>query len=79
MGGLKGLKGLKSKRQASQLPKFPRSYITTNTQTVLRDRRRKPPQFGLDELEARAAAKEGALVDATLPERIVYKKLSQMM
>ena len=79
MGGLKGLKGLKSKRQASQLPKFPRSYITTSTQTVLRDRRRKPPQFGLDELEARAAAKEGALVDATLPERIVYKKLSQMM
>lgn len=79
MGGLKGLKGLKSKRQASQLPKFPRQYIKRGTDTVLRDRRRKPPQFGPEELEARAMPKTGMLALATLPERIVYKKLSQMM
>ena len=80
MGGvIKSLSSKRGKRQASQLPRFPRTYVKTATESVLRDRRRKPPEFGLDELEARAVAAVGALERATLPERIVYKKLTQML
>ena len=79
MGGIKSIKSLRGKRQASQLPKYPRTYIKTQTDTVLRDRRRTPPEFGPDELEARAMPKTGTLANATLPERILYKKLSQML
>jgi len=43
LGPLKGIKPLRGKRQASQLPKFPRTYIKSNTETVLRDRRRPKP------------------------------------
>tara|TARA_R110002020_G_C16016198_1_gene751574 strand:- start:73 stop:600 length:528 start_codon:yes stop_codon:yes gene_type:complete len=79
VGGVKSLKSLRGRRQASQLPKFPRTYIRSQTQTVLRDRRRKPIAFGVDELEMRAAPKEGALYNATLPERIIYKKLQEIL
>ena len=80
MGGvIKSLPSKRGKRQASQLSKYPRSYIKTTTDTVLRDRRRKPPEFGPDVLEARAVAAIGSLELATLPERIVYKKLTQML
>jgi len=79
MGGIKSLPSKRGRRQASQLSKFPRTYIKTETETVLRDRRRKPPEFGPDKLEARAVAATGALERATLPERIVYKKLTQML
>ena len=75
LGPLKGVKALRGKRQASQLPKFPRTYIKSNTETVLRDRRRSKPVFGPEELEGRAS--QGFY--GTLPERIMYKKLSQMM
>ena len=78
MGGIKSIKGLRGKRQASQLAKFPRKYIRTNTETVIRDRRRKSIEFGVDELEMRAAPKEGTLYNATLPERIIYKKLQEI-
>ena len=76
MGGIKSKRGA---RQASQLPRFPRKYGKTNTENVLRDRRRKPPEFGPERLEGRAMPKTGTLKLATLPERIVYKKLSQML
>jgi hypothetical protein len=80
MGGvIKSLSSKKGKRQAAQLSRFPRSYITTSTQTVLRNRRIPKPEFGVNELELRAAPKAGSLDLATLPERIVHKKLSSML
>ena len=78
MGGIKPIKSLRGRRQASQLPKMPRTYIRTTTDKVVRDRRRPTIQFGVDELEQRAVPKEGALGTATLPERILYKKLSEL-
>lgn len=74
-----GIKSLRGARQASAYPKFPRKYTKTNTDSVLRDRRRKPPEFGYDRLENRASPKTGSLALATLPERIVHKKLTQML
>ena len=79
MESIKKIKGSRGARQASQLSKFPRKYSKTNTDSVLRDRRRKPPEFGADRLEGRASPKAGSLVLATLPERIVHKKLTQML
>ena len=78
MGGIKPIKSLRGRRQASQLPKMPSTYIRTTTDKVVRDRRRPTIQFGVDELEQRAVPKEGALGTATLPERILYKKLSEL-
>tara|TARA_R110002012_G_scaffold18062_1_gene66868 strand:- start:8 stop:517 length:510 start_codon:yes stop_codon:yes gene_type:complete len=75
MEELKPLRGVRGARQASQLSKFPRTYVKNNTETVLRSRRRISPEFGPDRLENRAA--QGFY--GTLPERIVYKKLSEML
>jgi len=79
MGGIKSLSSKRGRRQASQLSKFPRTYTKTATETVLRDRRRKSPEFGPELLESRAVAATGSLRLATLPERIMYKKLTQML
>ena len=49
MGGIKALRGLRSKRQASQLGTRNRTYLKTNTTTVLRDRRRSKVEFGEEE------------------------------
>ena len=75
LGPLKGIKSLRGKRQASQMSKFPRIYVKSQTGSVLRDRRRTKPEFGIDELESRAS--QGFY--GTLPERIVHKKLTEMM
>jgi len=75
MESIKKIKSLRGTRQASQMPKFPRMYIKNNTETVLRSRKQKSPEFGPDRLEDRAA--QGFY--GTLPERIVYKKLSEML
>ena len=79
MGGIKALRGLRSKRQASQLGTRNRTYLKTNTTTVLRDRRRSMVEFGEEELEARATPKSQLGDLATLPERIVHKKLIQVL
>jgi hypothetical protein len=72
---LKSLPGKRGKRQASQMADFPRTYIKSSTDTVLRSRRISKPEFGPEILEARAS--QGFY--GTLPERIVFKKLSQML
>ena len=79
MESIKKISSLRGARQASQMSKFPRVYTKNNTETVLRDRRRTKPVFGVEELESRAA--QGFY--GTLPERImhsiVHKKLTQML
>ena len=75
MESIKKISSLRGARQASQMSKFPRVYTKNNTETVLRDRRRTKPVFGVEELESRAA--QGFY--GTLPERIMHKKLTQMM
>jgi len=78
VGGMKSIKNLRGKRQAAQYPQFPRTYVRTETEKVIRDRRRSSPEFGDSVLEQRATSKE-TLPTATLPERIVFKKLSEML
>jgi len=75
---MKSIKNLRGKRQAAQYPQFPRTYVRTETEKVIRDRRRSSPEFGDSVLEQRATSKE-TLPTATLPERIVFKKLSEML
>lgn len=78
MGRIKSIRNLRGRRQAAQYPQFPRTYVRTETEKVIRDRRRSSPEFGDTPLEQRATSKE-ALPTATLPERIVFKKLSEML
>jgi len=78
---VKNIKSLSSKRgtrQAAAYPQFPRKYVRTATEKVIRDRRRSAVEFGDDPLEKRATSLS-VLPLATLPERIVFKKLSQML
>tara|TARA_R110002020_G_scaffold286210_1_gene501805 strand:- start:43 stop:558 length:516 start_codon:yes stop_codon:yes gene_type:complete len=79
MGRLKSMRGLRGKRQASQLRNRSRTYLKTSTETVLRDRRRAKVEFGPEELESRATPKSQLGELATLPERIVHKKLVQLL
>jgi very-short-patch-repair endonuclease len=79
MGGLKAKRGLRGKRQASQLNVRNRTYLKTSTDKVIRGRRRSAVEFGSDELESRATPKSQLGELATLPERIVHKKLVQLL
>lgn len=58
-----------------ELPRNPRIWTRYRETVVGRDRRRAPVEFGQDELEARAQQD----IVGTLPERIVYKKLQQLV
>ena len=72
---------MSSKRGLSRIPRIsrsPRIHIPTTDVRIPRGRRRASIEFGLDPLEARAIA-PGLFPGSTLPERIVYKKLMEMI
>lgn len=64
-------------RKIQRIPRLPRRkriFTRYGDRPITRDRRLRPIEIGIDPLEARAANVEG-----TLPERIVYKKLVQLV
>lgn len=63
--------------RAKRVSPAPRVYTRSQDQPILRDRRRRPVEAGEDEFEARAIS-PNRFAGATLPERIVYKKLAQL-
>jgi very-short-patch-repair endonuclease len=73
-----GINNIRVIRRISRIPKRPRLYVRTQDMPITRDRRGRPIEFGVDELESRAIS-PNRFAGATLPERIVYKALEKMM
>jgi len=74
----RALKGISKIRRISRLPQKERTIVRHTDADITRDRKRPPVEIGQDPLEARAIPK-GVFPGATLPERIVYKKLTQLV
>jgi len=74
---MKGAKGVGVIRRVARLPKNPHVYKRYEDAAIQRGRKGRPIEAGDDPLEQRAIPK-GSFPNATLPERIIYKKLQQM-
>lgn len=72
------INSIRAIRRHSDLPDSPEIHVRYTPVNVVRDRRRRPNEVGPDELEARAID-PNLFPGATLPERIVYRKLQQML
>ena len=72
MGGIKSIRKI---RRVNRLTSSPRVFVRHTDIPIVRDRRVRPIEAGEDPLEARASK----IPHATLPERIVHKKLAQLL
>lgn len=75
---VEGINSIRIIPRKSRLPRTARVFVRNQDIPVVRDHRRDAPEFGEDPLEARAISPD-VFARATLPERIVYKKLSQLI
>jgi very-short-patch-repair endonuclease len=81
LGGLASLgrvKGEHSVRRVPRIPKDPRIYLRFEKLPIVRDHQRPPVEFGDPELEQRAIPPD-MFPGATLGERVMYKKLWQLI
>ncbi len=74
-GGIDSISNIGMIRRVSRLTSTPRVFVRSEKVPITRDHRPRTIEFGANTLEARAIALPGA----TLPERIVYKKLVQLL
>lgn len=65
-------------KRISRIPRAQRIVVRRDDMPIARGRRGRPIEWGEDPLEQRAIPKEW-FPGATLPERIVYKKLMQLI
>lgn len=72
------MKSIRKIRRIARLPKVPRNFLRFQDAPITKNRRLQPIEFGDDPLEQRAIPKD-RFPGATLPERIVYKKLAQLI
>jgi len=72
------MKNIRKMRRIARLPKRPRKMIRREDAPISRNRKKESIAWGDDELEQRAIPKS-RYPGATLPERIVYKKLTELI
>ena len=72
------MKSIPKIRRISRLPKSEPIIVRRTDADITRDRQRNPIEIGEDPLEQRAIPRDW-FAGATLPERIVYKKLMEMV
>lgn len=75
---VEGINNVRVIRRVSRLPRSEQIFVRRQDAAITRERQRPPIEIGEDILEQRAIPK-GTFPGATLPERIVYKKLDQLV